>query len=600
MSATSPNDTDSQLPSFTITLDGSPLDSSFVVMRINVYKGINKVSRAMITIIAGDSYMSTFEESENASFSPGTTVVISLGYDQTNVGVFTGVLIKHSLSVKRGYENSFSSSLLVLECADKAIKMTIANKSEIYEQKKDSDIISTLLGNYGLTKTVDASTVTHDFMSQYNVNDWDFMIKRAHANGLVVFNSDNSVSVKKPAVTGSSLANVEYGISAYSFEAEIDASTQLQGVSVNAWDPLKEALVTQTGLDPGGLSKPGDLTGATLGTVVSPATWELTYSGPLVEAELKAIADATLVESRLKRVRGHVSFRGMNNIILGSLITLSGFGAHFDGDVYVTGVEHELFDGNYTTKVSFGLPKQFQGEPFFKEESPLLNPIRGMHIGIVKKIDADPNADYRIQVQIPALKSSGNGLWARLSQFFATKDAGSFFIPELNSEVVVGFLNDDPRFPVVLGCLYDTKNKPYTTFTAENSKKAIVSTEKLTLEFDDKDKIITLKTPGGNSIVISDKDSGITIEDKNGNSITTSSSGITINSSKAINIKSSQKVTITGGTGVDIKASGGDVGIKGLNVTAEADIKFSGKGAAQAELTASGQVVIKGALVMIN
>jgi hypothetical protein len=32
----------------------------------------------------------------------------------------------------------------------------------------------------------------------------------------------------------------------------------------------------------------------------------------------------------------------------------------------------------------------------------------------------------------------------------------------------------------------------------------------------------------------------------------------------------------------------------------EAQIKFSGKGTAQAELNASGQVTVKGAVVMIN
>jgi Rhs element Vgr protein len=600
MPTPSPNDTDGKIPSFDITLDGSPMDSTIVVLGINVWKSVNKVSRAVITILAGDTYMGTFQESELASFVPGTEVTIKMGYDQTNTGVFTGVLIKHALSVKRGYENAYNRSLLVLECADKAIKMTLDNKSEIFESKMDSDIITTILSQYGLTKTVVATTYQHAFMAQYNVSDWDFMIKRAHANGLVVLNSDNAVDIKKPTATTSSIAEVVYGESAYSFEAEIDASTQLKASSAKSWDTFKESLVSQTGSEPSGMTSPGNLTGATLSAVVSPATWNLYYSGPLETDELKAIADAAMAESRLKRVRGQVAFRGMNTVALGTIITLSGFGARFDGDVYVTGIEHEMSDGNFTTKVVFGLPKQMFGEASFTAESPLLSPIRGMHVGIVKKIDGDPDAGYRIQVQIPALKESGNGLWARLTQFFATKDAGSFFIPEVNSEVVVGFLNDDPRFPVVLGCLYDTNNKPYTTFTAANSMKAIVTTNKLTLEFDDDKKVITLKTPGGNSIVISDDAAGITIEDQNGNSVKTSSAGITINSSKAINIKSSQKVTISGGTGVDISASGGDVGIKGLNVNAQADIKFSGKGTAQAELTASGQVVVKGAIVMIN
>jgi hypothetical protein len=57
---------------------------------------------------------------------------------------------------------------------------------------------------------------------------------------------------------------------------------------------------------------------------------------------------------------------------------------------------------------------------------------------------------------------------------------------------------------------------------------------------------------------------------------------------------------LDGATGIELKSSGGDINQKGLNVNAEAQIKFSGKGTAQAELNASGQVAIKGAVVMIN
>jgi hypothetical protein len=42
------------------------------------------------------------------------------------------------------------------------------------------------------------------------------------------------------------------------------------------------------------------------------------------------------------------------------------------------------------------------------------------------------------------------------------------------------------------------------------------------------------------------------------------------------------------------------VTMQGLNVSAEAQIKFSGKGTAQAELNGSGQVTVQGGIVMIN
>jgi uncharacterized protein involved in type VI secretion and phage assembly len=183
---------------------------------------------------------------------------------------------------------------------------------------------------------------------------------------------------------------------------------------------------------------------------------------------------------------------------------------------------------------------------------------------------------------------------------YATASAGSFFIPEVDASVIIGFLNEDPRFPVVLGSLYNSTNAPPETISAENPKKSIISKSLLKIEFDDKDKVLTLKTPGGNSILISDKDKGITIKDLNGNQIKTSSSGIEITSDFNITIKSSQKVAITGTTGVDVSCSGGDVALKGLNLAAEAQIKASIKGTAQAELVASGQTVVKGGVVMIN
>ena len=65
--------------------------------------------------------------------------------------------------------------------------------------------------------------------------------------------------------------------------------------------------------------------------------------------------------------------------------------------------------------------------------------------------------------------------------------------------------------------MYTNTNNPYTTIDSDNSLKAFVSKSKLTLEFNDKDKIITLKTPENNSIVISEKTKDITITDQNEN-----------------------------------------------------------------------------------
>ena len=602
MSGISPLDSTGKPTSFNIFINGSLLPTDLIVYKISTSEVVNKIARAKIEIIGGDTALHLFPESEETTFEPGIAVKISLGFDQLNEVVFSGIIVKHSISIKPGYQSSSYKNLVVLECADKAIEMTYQKTSEIFVNKTDSDIFTTLITAKGVTKSIASTTYSHPFLIQHEMTNWDFLLLRAKANGFIVFNSQGKLTVGKPepAAGSKSKSTLIYGDNIADFEGEIDATTQLQGVSAGTFNPFTNVAVSQTGSEPTGIPAQGDLTGKKLGAVASPTILKMNYDSPMLSSELKVYADALLVLSRIQRIRGSVTFRGLNIFSLGDIVTLQGFGSRFNGETLVTGIEHTMADGVFLTKIQFGLqPNILNGEKI-PNQIPVYNPIKGLHIGKVTKIDADPDGEYKIQVLIPALKQTGLGVWARLGHLYATSGAGSFFIPEVGSSVVIGFLNEDPRFPVVLGSLYNSSNAPPLTISAENPKKAFYSKSLLKLEFDDKDKILTLLTPGGSSIIISDKDKEINIKDLNGNKIKTSSSGIEITSDFNITIKSGQKVVITGTTGVNVDCSGGDIGIKGLNVAAEAQVKASFKGTAQAELVASGQTVVKGGVVMIN
>jgi len=164
---------------------------------------------------------------------------------------------------------------------------------------------------------------------------------------------------------------------------------------------------------------------------------------------------------------------------------------------------------------------------------------------------------------------------------------------------VLGYFNNDPCHPVIIGSLYSSKRKAPYDLTKENNTKAIVTRSKLKLEFEEEKKIITVETPGGNKIVISDDDKSILVEDQNSNKVKLGSDGISLDSPKDITINAKGKITIdaVGEIGISSKA---DVNIEGLNVNAKANIGFVGKGSATAELSASGQTTVKGAMVMIN
>lgn len=598
LGAKSPDDSLQLVISFEVKLGGKPLPKEMVVMKVQVKSEVNKIAKAQLSIIAGKTYENLFPESEDPSFAPGKDVEISIGYAEKNVKVFSGIITKHSIDIGVDYLNFSSRNLLVLEAADKAIKMTVGKKSELYEKKKDSDIMTTLLSAAGLTKKVSATTLTHDLIARHNCSDWEFLLNRAKANGMVVFNSMGAVTVEVPKSSGTEKTNVTYGKDIKTFRADVDAASQLQQLEAINYDIFNEKEIKQSGKDPK-FDIPGNLTGAVLGKVAAASKVSLNVPVPVLTQELKGHADAVLIASRMRRIVGEMSFRGTTDVILGSHVKLNGFGKLFNGLVYVTEVEHLVENGQFVTRVAFGLkPELFQSKP--NSELNLLPPIAGLHVGIVKKLDADPSKKNRIQVLIPSLKSTGNGVWAMLGHFHAGKNSGSFFVPELNSEVIVGFINDDPRFPVVLGALYSKNNTTKEKFTKDNFIKSIETKGGTRLEFDDKDKTFKVITPKKNMIFISDKAKGVKIEDQNKNVITTSDKGISIESKKDIKLTATGNLELKGTKGVVLSSSAGDTKIDGKNVTAKAKAKAEVSGSAGTDIKSSAAINIKGSMVNVN
>lgn len=586
--------------SFDVIINEVSIKSKYTIIKINVEKAINKISRARVYITGGDAHLNTFEESENTNFTPGKQVVLKLGYDQINDIVFEGVIEKLGISLKNGFITQPWSSLLVLSCVDKAIKLTNSYTSDVYEDKKESEIFSSLINSVsGLSATISPTSVKHPFFPKYNSSDWDFIIDRAKINGLVVLNSDNEIKISEPKKDVSQPEQtIINGESTLNFDAQIDSSSQLSSLKLDSWNSFTNDSNESQAVEPSLIAN-NILTGSEISAATSAASININIPQSTEVSELKVISDGILQNSRLNRIVGRATFKGVTNIDIGSVVALNGFGRNFDGNIYITALSHQKESGKFTTLIEFGLKNNIFNSNII-DKSKIISSIEGIHIGTVKKIDADPLNENRIQVLIPALKATGNGIWAKLSHFYTSTEAGSFFVPEVGSQVVVSFIANDPRQPIVLGGLYTNTNNPYTTIDSDNSLKAFVSKSKLTLEFNDKDKIITLKTPENNSIVISEKTKDITITDQNENLLKMSENGITLSSKKDIKINSSEKISIIGAKGVSIEGkSAKGVEVSGNKVLINGKTSLTAKGG-KADFTASGKVTIKGSAVGIN
>ena len=133
--------------------------------------------------------------------------------------------------------------------------------------------------------------------------------------------------------------------------------------------------------------------------------------------------------------------------------------------------------------------------------------------------------------------------WARLATQMAGNNRGSWFVPDVNDEVLVGFEGGDPRRPYVIGALWNDKNEPPQTMdpAGHNVKKVLRSRNGVKVTLDDTDgrEQLVLETPGGQRVTLQDGPGRILVEDSNGNSVELEPSGITVTASANVTVNAS-------------------------------------------------------------
>lgn len=585
-----PQETTFDVATFKLTTDGTDVTNAYAVVSFVIDRVVNRIPTARIILKDGSTAEETFVASEGNDFTPGQTLEIAAGFDGNNRPLFKGLIVKQTIKV-----STDGNSRLILDCRDAATKLTVGRSSRYFTDLRDSEAIETIIANYGaVSAEVEATLVTHSKIVQYYSTDWDFILSRAEMNGQIVLVEDGEIQVKPPTTSGNALITLTYGANLIELEAAMDARDQYETVKASAWSYADQALVEAIASEPS-VNNQGNLSGKKLAAVIGLGEWELRHSGEVTQPELKAWADAQLLKSRLAKIQGRVKIAAYPAAKPDALIELGGTGARFNGLAYVSGVRHDFSGGVWQTHLQLGLaPDWFYQQAQHVVEKPasgLLPGVNGLQIGVVVQLQDDPKGEHRILVKAPLVDNQAEGVWARVATLDAGQNRGSFFRPEIGDEVVLGFLNDDPRDAIVLGMLNSSAKPAPLTAADDNHQKGFVTRSEIKLMFDDDKKIITLETPGGNKLIISDEAKGIGLEDQNGNTLTLNDSGIALSSPKDITIEATGKLTL--------KASQ-DLSMEGLNVKAKANAQFKAEGSAGAEVSTSAIAVLKGKLVQIN
>ncbi len=249
-----------------------------------------------------------------------------------------------------------------------------------------------------------------------------------------------------------------------------------------------------------------------------------------------------------------------------------------------------------------------------KKEHDTLPPVTapGLLNAVVKEIwDEKHKGMVRVEYLLGE-KDHKTSDWVRVMSPYGGKEYGNYWLPEIDTEVVVGFVQGNLNMPILLGCLWnDTDQHPKETVNEKNEVKTIMTRAGNKITFSDtKDKEkITVETPKKMELSIDDAAEMISIQDKekkNCLQLNCKDGTVTITAKSDIKLKIGSKdvlsadsdtVKITAGTvqidaSQSLKLKGQTTDISGTSVKVKANGELG--------LEASGVARLKGSMVKIN
>ncbi len=264
-----------------------------------------------------------------------------------------------------------------------------------------------------------------------------------------------------------------------------------------------------------------------------------------------------------------------------------------------------------------------------EKEDGSLSSIPGVAIGVVKE-NWDKEHPGMVKVELVLGEKEKSILdWMPVAVPYAGKEFGTYFLPEIGSQVLVAFQLGEINSPIVIGCLWNqTDVTPPEAANEKNTVKTIRTKggNQIVISEESGKEKITVETKGGQKLLLDDENQKMALQDKDGkNAVTldTKNGEMTFTADKkavfsihgkamltldgsgqkmelktnAIEIEAAQALQLKGQT---LKAEGTSTEIKGQSVKVESQAALSLKGTASLKAESSGIAEVKGTMVKIN
>ncbi len=630
-----------------VTSEGTEVPGTYILTDISVKKDINKIPEATLTYSDGGvAQNEDFALVDSGIFDKGKKVVISAGYNNSLAPIFEGVVDSIELVIDK-------VNKMIVKCYNQAHFLTSVSMGTgvKLEGKGIHEAIKEVLSAYsGDVKNAVKEPKNKDALQKPQIvvdpfkTCWDFV--KENLGSHIIIPEDQLLRIEPLVFKEIEKSEVEisYGDNLRSFKVK-EHVDKLQAMKVQGYD-LEDPINAEIKGDKKAselYSEFKDYMNADTGEYLSKIKDEEIITGTHIntQAEVDLIVETKKTATLLAFKSGSISIHGDNRVKLATMIEVEGLPTRFSKLFFIGGIEHKISKGWETViKVgngaSGGMGKLAAAAGggggggaggISNQSDPAGSPVTGaklsgnLTIGTVDSIHKDTEEGlYKIKVKLTKLL--GDIVDARMMQPYAgigsdsKPGEGTFFFPNVGSEVVLTPIEGDENNWVVLGCLYSKKvNKPSeelkkhkgdTQPDENNSHKAIVTKDFILDFFDDAEdpRFMIASRDDGKKYEYTDKKYSIAMHTKKDPHITITydktkivmdKEGVLIDSAKNIVLKAdSGDIEMSA---KNIKMSGtADIGLDGQNITAAAKTNFDIEGM-QAAIKGKTQVNIESSAI---
>jgi phage protein D/phage baseplate assembly protein gpV len=570
------------VPGCNIVLDGAPIDIEAMYSLLDV--------TVRDSLLLPDTALVRFQDPEgkivnDSRWSVGASLEVKFAETTQDVPdtAFSGEIV----AIEPEYSDQ--GLIVAFRAYDRGWRLNRTRKSATFVDVTAADVVRKIAADEGLRAgTIDAADLPKfEDLQQSMETNWEFCwrLARMHNREFVVQGMECHFRTREPKAPAETLVWNAEGpeeVPLLAFKPRLSGVGQVTSVEVRNHDPKTQQVISAKAETPK-LAHKSDAVdsrrtllgkfGAGSVVVADRIAADLQEATTLAQTTLDRLA-SSFVEAEGKTY-------GNPKVRAGTTVKLAGV-HRFSGEYVLSETTHRFSGGKSPYMTSFVISGRTSHR--FRDllqATGTTDWSSSLVIGIVtNNIEKEKNTETnggRVKVKYPGLGDAIESGWARVVVPHAGKDRGMFFIPQVGDEVVVAFEHGDTRRPIVIGSLFNGKDKPPADLLAATSGSG------------GKDPRFGIKTP--HEALVDSKQQmtlrsheKMTVEVKKdgekatGDYLLDATGKVTQKAATEFAIDAGTSVTIKGKGSISVEATGG-LTLKGATVDIQASAAVNVKGA---------------------